>query len=301
MRKLAFGYSTRCNIKCEHCVAAPDKPRTGKMDHGKAKEILVQMAGAAVGGISFSAGEPFLFFNEIAQLVELCRQNGIYTRMVTNCFWAKTPVSSDRLVFELKEKGLNQLRLSYSRWHAINVNPNNVLNAARSCRKAGLNCYISFITDFSRKDDQHEEFLRGHGFTYFPEPVIYAGRAQSFKPRTILTDYQANCCEMNPFLTPDLDMYACCDAGTHFQETDFFYLGNLNNRSVEQLFTKKEKDRLYNLIRTMGITNIASYAGIKAREIITYSKCELCKILFNSPQTVTRLRTEVSQLESWSR
>jgi len=301
MRKLAFGYSTRCNIRCAHCVATEELPANRKMDHDQAKEIIVEMAQAGVGGISFSAGEPFLYFNEIAELVKLCRKIGIYTRMVTNCYWANTAGSSDRLVAELKENGLNQLRLSYSRWHQESVSRSNVLNAARSCQKIGLHYFISFVTDFSKEDDSREQFLRNHGLTFFPEPVIYAGRAESFKPRRILTDYQANCCSMNPYLTPDLDMYACCDAGTHFPETNFFYLGNLSDNTMEQLFAKSETDRLHHLIRTMGITNIASYAGMKAREIITYSKCELCRKLFNSPETLSRLRAEVSQLAAWSR
>ena len=301
MRKLAFGYSTRCNIRCEHCVAAGDIPDSRKMNHGKAKKIIGEMARANVGGISFSAGEPFLYINEIAELVKLCRQLGIYTRIVTNSFWAKTPEASDRLVSDLKENGLCQLRLSYSKWHQKNINRNNVLNAARSCQKIGLNYFISFVTDFSKEDDPYEQFLRNHRLTFFPEPVIYAGRAESFKRRSILTDYQANCCDMNPYLTPDLNMYACCDAGSHFSKTNFFYLGKLNDNNMEQLFIKSETDRLHNLIRTMGITNIASFAGMKAREIITYSKCELCRKLFNSPETLARLRAEVSQLTAWSR
>jgi organic radical activating enzyme len=301
MRKLAFGYSTRCNIKCEHCVAAEDIPDCRKMNHNKAKGIIVEMAQAGVGGISFSAGEPFLYFNEITDLVKLCKQIGIYTRIVTNSYWAKTAEASESLVSELKENGLCQLRLSYSRWHQKNINRNNVLNAAHSCQKNGLNYYISFITDFSIEDDPHEKFLRDQGLIFFPEPVIYAGRAASFKRRNILTDYQANCCDMNPYLTPDLDMYACCDAGSHFSGTNFFYLGNMTDNTMEQLFTKTETDRLYSFIRTMGITNIASFSGMKASEIITYSKCELCRKLFNSPETLTRLQAKVSQLEAWSR
>jgi organic radical activating enzyme len=301
MRKLAFGYSTRCNIRCEHCVATEDLPVGRKMDQNQAKEIIVELARAGVGGISFSAGEPFLYFKEIAALVQLCSQVGIYTRIVTNSFWARTAESSDHLVSEMKKNGLCQLRLSYSRWHQKNVNRNNVLHAARSCRKFGLNYYISFVTDFSREDDPHEQFLRGHSLTFFPEPVIYAGRAESFKRRRIQTDFQPNCCNMNPYLSPDFDMYACCDAGSHFPATNFFYLGNLSENTLEQLFAKSETDRLYNLIRTMGISNIASFSGMKAREIITYSKCDLCRKLFDSPETLARLRAEVSQLAAWSR
>ena len=106
---------------------------------------------------------------------------------------------------------------------------------------------------------------------------------------------------MNPYLTPDLDMYACCDAGSHFPATNFFYLGNVNDRTVDELFTKSETDQLYSFIRTMGLTDIASFTGMKAREIITYSKCELCRKLFNSPETLTRLRAEVAELEAWRR
>jgi hypothetical protein len=282
-------------------VATEDIPAGRKMDHEQAKEIIVKMAQACVGGISFSAGEPFLYYQEIAELVKLCSQLGIYTRIVTNSFWAKTPESADTLVTELQENGLCQLRLSYSRWHQKNIPRDHVLHAARSCQKIGLPYYISFITDFSKEDDEYEQFLRDHHLTFFPEPVIYAGRAASFTRRSISTDYQANCCDMNPYLTPDLDMYACCDAGSHFPETNFFYLGNLSDNTLEELFTKSETDRLHTLIRTMGITNIASYTGMPAREIITHSKCELCRKLFNSPQMLARLRAEVSELAAWRR
>ena len=301
MRKFAFGYSTICNIRCAHCVATEDTPDRVRMDFNQAKAIIFELSRAGVGGISFSAGEPLLYFDDIAALIKMCRQLGIYTRVVTNSYWAKTADASDRLVSELKAHGLCQLRLSFSRWHQEHIDKHNVLNAARSCRKAGLNYFVSFVTDFSEADDPYEQYLRDHGLTYFPEPIIYAGRAQAFKHKRIQTDYQANCCDMNPYLTPGLDMYACCDAGTHFPETNFFHLGNLEDHTLEQLFTKSETNRLYNLIRTLGITNIASFAGMKAREIITYRKCELCRKLFNDPETLARLQNKVSQLEAWHR
>jgi len=301
MRKIAFGYSTKCNVRCEHCVATTATNASQTMDHDQARAVIAELAQAGVGGISFSAGEPFLYFEEMAELVQLCAQNDIYSRIVTNSYWAKSAEAADRLVAELKEKGLCQLRLSYSRWHQKNIPREQVVNAARSCEKLGLNYFVSFVTDFSPEDEPHEQFLREQGLRFFPEPVIYAGRAESFPRRSIRTDYQANCCDMNPYLTPDFEMYACCDAGSNFPATNFFYLGNLAGQTVEQMFTKSETDPLYNLIRTMGITNIASFTGMKAREIITYSKCELCRKLFNSPETLAKLRSEISQLAAWSR
>lgn len=301
MRKLAFGYATGCNIRCAHCVATEDVATGRKMDRSKAETIIVEMAQAGVGGISFSAGEPLLYFDDIAALVKLCGQLGIYTRVVTNCFWAKTPSAADAVVSELKRNGLCQIRLSTSRWHQEFIDQRNVLNAARSCLASGLDYFISWITDFSEQDDPREQFLRDHGLTFFPEPLIYAGRGKSFAPRRISTDYQANRCDMNPYLAPDLHMYACCDAGAHFSDTNFFYLGAMADNTVDQLFARTESNRLYALIRTLGLTNIASFAGMKAREIITHSKCALCRKLFNDPDTLARLQAAVSRLEAWHR
>ena len=60
-------------------MATEDLSADKKMDSDRAREIIVEMAQAGVGGISFSAGEPFLYFNEIVALVKLCQRIGIYT------------------------------------------------------------------------------------------------------------------------------------------------------------------------------------------------------------------------------
>ena len=73
------------------------------------------MAQAGVGGISFSTGEPFLHFKKIAEFVKLCGQIGIYTRIVTNSFWARTAASSDHLVSELKKMRAEVSQLEA--WH----------------------------------------------------------------------------------------------------------------------------------------------------------------------------------------
>ena len=107
---------------------------------------------------------------------------------------------------------------------------------------------------------------------------------------------------MNPYLSPNLTMYACCDAGSHFNTTHFFKLGNLTTYTVEDLLLKTERHQLYNCIRSMGITSIASFAGFKAREIVTYRKCELCKKMFDSPKILKELTAAaMNGLQSWNR
>ncbi|MFH0781633.1 MAG: radical SAM protein [Pseudomonadota bacterium] len=302
MRNIAFGYSTTCNIKCAHCVAGEDAPDPKKMGLFKAKEIIREMAMAGVSGISFTAGEPFIYYDDLLELVSLCREKSIYTRIVTNSFWAKTAEKAEQLLGTLKQCGLSQLRLSFSRWHQQHVLQNNVLNAAQGCMKAGIDYFISFVTDFSEEDDKYEQFLRDNTLKFFPEPVIYSGRAGTFARKAIFTDYQDNRCAMNPYLAPDLSMYACCDAGSHFDTTHVFRLGNLSDHSIEELLHKSETNPLYNCIRSLGITAIASFAGMKTRDIVTYRKCELCQRLFDAPETLKFLQNATDfALKKWVR
>ena len=302
MRNIAFGYSTRCNIRCAHCVAADTLLDHKKMELAQAKKIIRDMAATGVTGISFTAGEPFLYFDDLLELVDLCREQGIYTRIVTNSFWATTAELARQRLELLKQSGLCQLRLSYSRWHQEHVPRVNILHAANGCLQTGIAYFVSFVTDFSEVDDAYENYLREHDLTFFPEPVIYAGRADTFERTPLCTDYQDNRCAMNPYLAPDLNLYACCDAGSHFRNTNFFLLGNLGTHTINELLTMSERDPLYNCIRSMGITPLASFVGFKAREIITHRKCELCQKMFDTPETLKILRDAAGgPLQQWVR
>ncbi len=302
MRKIAFGYSTRCNIRCSHCVAAGEAPETTKMEPAAAQRAIRDLAEAGVTGISFTAGEPFLYFDDLLELVALCRELKIYSRIVTNCSWATSAEVAQHKLDSLKLCGLSQLRMSYSRWHQQHVPRQNIIHAANGCKASGIDYFVSFVTDFSEEDDASEDFLRHNHLKFFPEPVIYAGRANSFGRPAIFTDYQDNRCAMNPYLAPDLNMYACCDAGSHFNTTNFFLLGNLKEHSAARLFEELESNPLYNCIRSQGITTIAGFVGFKAREIVTYRKCELCRKMFDSPEILKLLvRAGAGELQGWSR
>lgn len=222
VRQIAFGYSTQCNIRCDHCVASEGVPKSVKMELSTAKEVIEEMAHYSVTGISFTAGEPLLFREDICELIRICKQYGIYTRVVTNGYWAATRKESDQMVSELVQSGLSQLRISFSRWHQKNVDRRNIVHAVTSCLKYHLDYFISFITDFSGEDDVYEQFLRDHQMKFFPEPLIYFGRAEKFNRPEVHTDYRPNICRMNPYFSPELDMFACCDAGMHFSKTGFF-------------------------------------------------------------------------------
>jgi MoaA/NifB/PqqE/SkfB family radical SAM enzyme len=302
MRNIAFGYSTRCNIKCDHCVAAGEQLDSKKMELDQAKSCLVELAEAGVTGISFTAGEPFLYFDDIIELIEICHSLSIYSRIVTNSFWATGLEETETYLTALQQAGLSQLRLSFSRWHQEHVPKANVVRAALGCIQKNLDYFISFVTDFSTADDPYEAYLRANGLKFFPEPLIYSGRAKNYLKKPLFTDYQDNRCAMNCYLAPDFNLYACCDAGSHFTATNAFYLGNLKKESAINLFEQNDTNPLFNCIRILGLSSIASYAGMPAREIVTYRKCELCEKLLNERNSFMLLNKHArKQLRHWHR
>ena len=151
MRKIAFGYSTRCNLRCTHCVAAGETPNHAKMELSRALEIIREMATAGVGGIGFTAGEPMLYFEDMLELLDQCRELGIYTRLVTNSFWAATPEAAELKIARLLKSGLCQLRLSYSRWHQQHVPGATYSTPPRLAKRRGLPISSPLLPIFQTK------------------------------------------------------------------------------------------------------------------------------------------------------
>ncbi len=97
-------------------------------------------------GHKFYSRRTVFVFDDICKLTQLCRENGIYSRIVTNGYRAKTREHTDRVVSELKSNGLSQLRLSYSRWHQQHIKRENIVHAALSCQKQELSNNSAKVT-----------------------------------------------------------------------------------------------------------------------------------------------------------
>jgi hypothetical protein len=290
---MAFGYSEECNARCAHCIVSDGSPRTARMPLDTAERILADLAAEGVKGISFTLGEPLLHYEDLRRLIRRSDGLGLFTRVVTSAYWASSAESADRIVAGLRQSGLSQLRVSCSRWHQADIPLENVANAARTCEKHGLNCFVSFLTDFSPEDDRLEAFLRERRLRYFPDPLLYFGAAARFRRPGIRYGYGPNRCVLSPTLTPSLDLFACCGPGVLFRKTGFFHVGNLGENSVHDLLRRMENHGLFRRIRTEGLTSLAVSLGFSASRIVTYPMCELCREIFDSREHVGTLESQV--------
>ncbi|HEB72626.1 MAG TPA: radical SAM protein [Nitrospirae bacterium] len=86
--QVVIQYTEVCNAACPQCgMRKSNKFNRSTMDFNKAKKIIDHAATHGVSALSFTGGEPFLYFDEIMRLIDHASSAGIrYIRTGTNGF-----------------------------------------------------------------------------------------------------------------------------------------------------------------------------------------------------------------------
>jgi organic radical activating enzyme len=129
----------RCSASCAFCYycCAPDKG--GLMTVNTAMEAwqgLVRLAGGTAK-IHLTGGEPFLYFDRLAEIVEQAHRQGLtgLEYVETNASWATDAGQiRDRLKF-LDANGLEKLKISWDVFHAEFIDPEAVLRLREIAEK----------------------------------------------------------------------------------------------------------------------------------------------------------------------
>jgi uncharacterized Fe-S cluster-containing radical SAM superfamily protein len=86
--QVVIQYTDRCNAACAQCgMRASNRFERSKLDKDEVKRLLDDLAAKGVQSVSFTGGEPLLYFDEVAELAAYARAAGIrYVRTGTNGF-----------------------------------------------------------------------------------------------------------------------------------------------------------------------------------------------------------------------
>ncbi|HNW51068.1 MAG TPA: radical SAM protein [Prolixibacteraceae bacterium] len=119
----------KCNANCFYCPAVQDKdetPQTQKLLFSDPNTYAEYINQFGFQGVSFSGGEPLLFFDRTLDFIKTVRKAcdpSIYMWMYTNGI-----LISDEKLQMLADAGLNEIRFDLG---AVNYNSNVLKNAAR--------------------------------------------------------------------------------------------------------------------------------------------------------------------------
>ncbi|MBF0102529.1 MAG: radical SAM protein [Desulfobacterales bacterium] len=118
--QLVIQFTDQCNARCPQCGMRVTEPfKRSKLAVTDVKTIINQAAQVGVKVISFTGGEPFIYLDDLVELIHYAKQAGItFIRTGTNGFLFKNPEAPDfterihRLAKTLADTPLRNLWIS---------------------------------------------------------------------------------------------------------------------------------------------------------------------------------------------
>ncbi len=190
-----------CPLRCPYCIAPAVRSTQGGMERSPAsllRDILQYQTLMGAGGVTLSGGEPLLQSDFCAELLSLCRENGIHTAIkTTGCIpletCGKTVDAADLILLELKsiDPGLSRELTGESN--------ENTLSLLDYCQKAGKPVWIRYtlvasVTTDPRQLEDTAVFLQNYSCIERVEFFTYR--------RPHLTDWEERKLEFSPLEAP---------------------------------------------------------------------------------------------------
>ncbi|TJX12834.1 radical SAM protein [Tissierella creatinini] len=304
---LTLFLSWKCNFACDHCgfLCGPD--RTEKMDILSAKRCIEEASvNKSLEMVAYSGGEPFLYYQQMKELMQFSYDRGFRAGLVTNCYWAKSYDIAYKYLSELRELGLDEIITSVDDYHLKYVDVSLIKNAIEAALDIGIMVGINILFTLDskvRQNNLHEllhipkEIIENSKLIWTKESSpIRAGRAKELFKDDMLKDYGYNellnnPCEYvikNSVVSPKGSVYACCGFGGAGDggPSEMFYGGNIEETSMNEIHNRFKRNLLLNIISVRGpyillLMVKERYPEVEFRERYV-SNCDVCEELFSN-------------------
>jgi hypothetical protein len=241
-----------CNARCEHCISFSGPENRQKMELETALRVVREAASVGLPRIEITGGEPFLFLEEIEEIMRLGKSYGMWTGVTTNSTWAKTPERAVKILTRLKDAGLSLLRFSIDQYHLNYIPLERVQNAVQASLDVGVQALIE--ASVGRKD--YRTYKAVHTLKSFPvemrlSDLIPYGRGAELPTETFFTESfykvaHAPCSSAGvPVVETDGRVLLCCAFPVSQDPNDMespFVLGSVKNESLANILAR----HLYN-------------------------------------------------------
>ena len=134
-----------CTYACDHCFLYCSPQAEGTFTIAQIREVLDEAVKlGSVKSTYFEGGEAFLYYPVLVKAVELARERGMSTGLVTNCYWATSEEDAALWLGPLARLKLDDFTVSEDEFHGgtgEDTPPRRALAAAAGLgMKAGSIC-----------------------------------------------------------------------------------------------------------------------------------------------------------------
>ena len=273
--------SDLCNFSCAHCINSSGPKATRWNLDSEAVEALAEEINATpeVKAVHFTGGEPSLRLPQIRKLQSSLRHVKSYA-MTSNGWFV------DRSIGLLDEFKLNELTLSYDKFHRPFIEGTKLLPLIRHAQASGTQVTLNFVFEDLADLAEAEPFMET-GATILTSRMVSAGRAEELGADW--SDSRAidrSCPSMDPdqrrrddiekiVHIPGRGFTPCCGplAFDDLAEESFTFSKKLANYEANPLRTELGKGSFRAQAKDLGI----DLEGTKLR-----SACDACRLLYGT-------------------
>lgn len=134
-----FLLTYQCTYECNHCFVYCSPEAQGTFTLEKLNRIFKELQNIdSIEMIYFEGGEPFLFYQLMLKGMEIARDMGYKTGIVTNAYWSTSEEDAELWLKPLKELGVSDLSISNDLFHYDDVKSNAAVYAFNSAKKLGI-------------------------------------------------------------------------------------------------------------------------------------------------------------------
>lgn len=308
--KIAFSVTHSCPISCKYCVTRSRPGKGPSLDAGFMKAVIDEvMAIAPLSTVVFTGGEALLELRAVEETIRHATAQGIWTRIVSNAFWAKQPATALRVLQRLRRAGLSEINISCDDLHQEHLPIENVRNAFDAAKRCGLPVliahkkvaggritpeYLSSVLGVELTEYAPGDVCNEASNLYSTSLTVPIGTGVESLP---LEDYilypEHACAWMHPcgavldglVIAPDRQLHLCC--GMMEQTNPELSLGRVEPGRIAELLYAANSDLLANWLALEGPYGLMQFIRQRAPQVTFAERfvnsCHLCNDIFTRP------------------
>ncbi len=297
-------YTRTCPLACGHCITESSPRAKGRMHPEQVRRYLPAIRRFSKH-VSFTGGEPLLYYREILALAAEAKQLGLEVSVVTGAGWVTGEAMARTRVRELAAAGLSRMVISWDRYHEAFTPREHALTLAQAACAAGIPVDVRTVVPANRNLEDYQAEFRGLPVRFESVSPLKLGAARNLPD----ADFQwqdsppKGICNvvLRPVIEPDGMVYACCGPGHFSRRPSPLVLGNAEETPLDEILARGVRDPILEAISLIGPHGLYKLLDGRGRNGVDsqprrYSGvCDLCLDLNGSPASVAALRERLEE------